>query len=456
MQKIVLGLALIGLAAGLPAAAGSTWVQTPGITQPTGTIITDINGNIFAGTTAGLLKSSDGGASWTTLKTDLLPNVGELHIDRKGNIYIGSGSRLYKSSDGGSTFSVVYSLRDASSQIAGLTIDGNDNVYVGAPSLFQSEVAKSSDGGASWTGVAIAKVDNGLTVEDAPIKALAVDANGKLIAATLRGLFVEKEGALLSRVLLTDQGSNLFMTSLGFDQQGAIYAAGTSSSLSGNPAAQNTSTRIFKRSKDGQTWSDVAGGLPVSSILALTIGADGTIYIGTTEGVYSSSNNGSSWVLLNDGLKQDGRIVWAMTTDAKGTVFAATQKGIFRLVAGANTWTATLAFSGASPSPTLTASLAPNASDSGQNGCSFFAAMRSDSSWLLYGAQGWTPFNPAKPEAFTVAPLASTQATLLSNTALAGLSGTQVYAGYGRGNTAQACLADMVQNQMFKQMYVIQ
>jgi hypothetical protein len=78
---------------------------------------------------------------------------------------------------------------------------------------------------------------------------------------------------------------------------------------------------------DGRTWTTYTGfgkfGIPAS---CLTVGDDGAVWCGTTEGLYR--REGSGWTLFttNDGLANDN--VLSLSIDLTGRVWAATSKGV--------------------------------------------------------------------------------------------------------------------------------
>src|SRR4030095_8693034 len=58
---------------------------------------------VYAGTATGLFKSTDGGGSWSVLKTPLPGGFGFLATDPQtpSTVYVGNGSGALKSIDGG-------------------------------------------------------------------------------------------------------------------------------------------------------------------------------------------------------------------------------------------------------------------------------------------------------------------------------------------------------------------
>ena len=160
---------------------------------------------IFAGTAgAGLFKSTDGGASWNQVNSgmdsDYISVIGispEYASDKTvfayGTVSDGSGPALYKSTDGGASWSGI------NAGIGGLSITGlaispafasGNTLYIGTG----GGVFKSADGGASWT-----LCTSGLT--GSGVQALAIspdyDKDSTLFAGVPEGIFKSRGDALL-------------------------------------------------------------------------------------------------------------------------------------------------------------------------------------------------------------------------------------------------------------------
>jgi photosystem II stability/assembly factor-like uncharacterized protein len=104
----------------------------------------------FAGTMAGnLMKTTDGGTTWTSTDIDGAQDQGELtdleFFDTNNGALISQWNGIYVTSDGGDTWTV------ASTNYFG----GQDLAYADASTLFavggEQMIYKSTDGGATWT-----------------------------------------------------------------------------------------------------------------------------------------------------------------------------------------------------------------------------------------------------------------------------------------------------------------
>jgi len=116
------------------------------------------NGNtLYAGTaTAGLFKTTDNGASWNSLTTDLMVNgIRSIEIDPNNEniVFFESGGSVYKTSNGGSTWNVI---GDAIFQSTAHSV--NDMVaFPNSSSIYficaTDGLWRTADGGNNWTKI---------------------------------------------------------------------------------------------------------------------------------------------------------------------------------------------------------------------------------------------------------------------------------------------------------------
>src|SRR5215468_10974356 len=109
-------------------------------------------GTIFMGSIAGgVLKSIDGGTTWSAVNNGLPTLVDSLAIDASGpqTVYASSGGGLFKTDDGGTTWRNLPSGRPLATDPKRPGV-----VYGGAfNNLAKGTIQKSTDGGATWTDV---------------------------------------------------------------------------------------------------------------------------------------------------------------------------------------------------------------------------------------------------------------------------------------------------------------
>jgi photosystem II stability/assembly factor-like uncharacterized protein len=188
---------------------------------------------VFAASIDGLYKSSDRGATWSLLQTFSSLKVA---VSTNGNVvYSGSFGEVMRSSDGGLTFGDTGSGLPMGSQLIALVIDPQnvDTVYAVVPAA--TGVFKSTDSGAHWN-------------------------------AAKSGL-----AALFYSSLIIDPSNG-----------SVLYAA--------------SANHIFKTNDGAASWSELTNGLGNAVYRSLAIGTPPSMIIAASdEGLYKSTDSGASW-----------------------------------------------------------------------------------------------------------------------------------------------------------------
>jgi len=97
---------------------------------------------------AEIFKTTNAGASWTSVKHDLEINVIAIHPSNHNIIYIGAEDGIYVSRDSGKTIELLKKVSDVLS--VELQLDNPNVIYISS----LSKVFKSIDGGNSWNDIA--------------------------------------------------------------------------------------------------------------------------------------------------------------------------------------------------------------------------------------------------------------------------------------------------------------
>jgi photosystem II stability/assembly factor-like uncharacterized protein len=256
---------------------------------------------IYAGTGGGVFKSTDGGATWQAANSGLFGKetarernhrllegyVYALGVDPRNpeTVYAATIERgLLKSTNGGASWRPT-GLRAPSEDA--LVLDPNDpeTIYVGAIGAFggdvlaKSGVFKSTDGGDSWRAVGL---------QGKNVDALTIDPQHSetLYAGTAAGLFKTSDGGESWHALGLEGGVGPL--TLDPMEPTTVYA---------NTNA-DADAAVFKSTNGGRTWKALKVG-PVGRIgaftLALAPGSPGTLYAATAAGVLQSTDAGHSW-----------------------------------------------------------------------------------------------------------------------------------------------------------------
>ncbi len=232
-------------------------------------------------------------------------------------LYVSStGGRLFRSDDRGVSFRPIVQgldLDQPASTRAPLETSPLDpgTLFTGRMQLF-----RSTDSGDSWTDFRPPGSPEITQIAVSPVR------SGRVYFSVALGAKLFKADGIGTDLLTISDETGLAVTSIHLDPdaENVLYAT------LADRAAQTG--RVFKSYDFGQEWEDISPpGLATPS--SIVKDAFGALYIGTSDGVWRSPNDGSSWSAFRNGLAGAG--VSALSV-ADGTLFAGTHgRGVFRI-----------------------------------------------------------------------------------------------------------------------------
>ena len=236
-----------------------------------------IPSTLYAGTSAGVFKSIDSGATWAAANTGLPPyyrTVYAIAINpaTPSTLYAGTGYGVFRSTDSGSTWTAA-SKGPTNPVVFALAVNpaAPATIYAGTP---DGDVFKSTDSGDTWI-----VVNTGLTRGD--VHALSIDP---MTPSTLY--------AALWATIMGDSG-------------------------------------VYKSTDSGGTWAEARTGLTNDDVNALVINPtrSATLYTGTDGGIFKSSDSGRTWAAADASLPS--LLVRALALDPTGatTLYAGLADG---------------------------------------------------------------------------------------------------------------------------------
>ena len=272
----------------------------------------------------GLLKSTDGGVTWTQMGGSVFApsNQAGAKISKvaiTGNtLMVASDFGLFRSTDGGSSFTPTPVLGSVGNPVTDLVIDVSNAMimYAAIGNIFGGPgngVYKSIDGGASFSPLS-PPLSHGFPTTNVGRIALAIapSASGTVYAAVQRT--APTFGTLLGIWKTTDSGGRwdkLAATGAncgGDDANGRGGQCWYDMYVAVDPTNANTvyfgGFSLYKSTDGGQTFpTDIGSTIHVDQhALAFKPGDANTIYAGNDGGLYVSSNGGGAFASLNDGL----------------------------------------------------------------------------------------------------------------------------------------------------------
>ncbi|HBL29220.1 MAG TPA: hypothetical protein DD490_20510, partial [Acidobacteria bacterium] len=278
---------------------GATWKPRAPSPEP-GALIVDAVPDpvdpltVYARTTSSLLRSTDGGYTWTGIGTDL-PSVATLAAEpgHSGHLWAGTSEGLHRSTDGGSSW-----------QAAGLP-----GLHVTALAIDPREPATwlAAEASGDFIGDPIAiwrSLDRGITWEATPLAAVP-------------------------------SGFNFAAAHFAFDpaRPGTAYVFFVGESNLGP---------VFRTGDRGATWIELPAALGVRDLAPL---ADGTLVAATDFGVARSSDQGATWVpplpLTAETATAPKDALTRVLVNAPGALLAAGGSGVWRILDRTGQWATT-------------------------------------------------------------------------------------------------------------------
>lgn len=287
-------------------------------------------GELYAVTRGGIFRTADGGLSWVPLPAPIRPmaivfdpaDPATLYVGGEGLSSSGSGVVL-KSLDRGLTWqSVSTGLSRPVVQAMAADPRRGGVFYAGTSGL---GVAKTLDGGRSWF-----PVNEGMTsTRVAALSSGDGDAHD-LLAGTNSGVFrrIEGEPGWRASVSALDV---LHVTALaGSGQNPAVRYAGT-----------GAAGGIFRSADAGETWQAINRGLTNLFIQAVAVdpAAPGTVFALADLAVFRSSDTGDTWEKVNIDFQVPRRTLLADPSTRPTMLYGGGDFGIFRSADAGVRWT---------------------------------------------------------------------------------------------------------------------
>jgi photosystem II stability/assembly factor-like uncharacterized protein len=345
---------------------GQSWVSS-GLTN-LGTSVLAIDpmkqDTLYAGTAAGVFKSGDGGATWSTVNHGLVASyVSSLAIDpgNGGTLYAAADARVKKSTDGGNHWNEVYSAPPTDDGLSTypasmLAIDPENPSYVyigtGGNGEGGGGVFRSPDGGATWARSALP--------EHGGVRGLAADPqlSGTVYAWTSMGFSRSRDGGA---TWIEFAGGA--QSCVGLPQSVAIDPQNSNTIYVGNTTCTAVAKGLVKTTDGGNTWRSLAtppntinpptfGGQPDTRTIIDALAVDPqdsrTVYLSTFgTGLFKSTDGGETWNPASSGLPQTSSGSYTFTPiiavdpQTSGTVYASPWgAGVFKSTDGGTSWNA--------------------------------------------------------------------------------------------------------------------
>ncbi len=288
---------------------------------------------VYVSSSTGVLKTRDGGASWTPINEGLEHSqVLAFAIDPSATstIYAGTfANAIYKSNDGGQLWRPAnIGMKEHVSVVNAFATSPRDTEDIYAATTVG--VFRSTNGGGHW-------VETVHGMESVYTVAIAIDPQSPdvMYAGTSGGMYRSNDRG--SRWTIINQG-------LIKGDVGTAMALGVNA-ISIDPDDPRrvviaTGKGLFASADRGGQWESRPAGSAVSFMTALQRDPvdHARLYAGGNHGVFISADRGHTWTAVS--AEPRPGIVRSLAVDpsSPGVVYAGTQRGLFKSTDGGATW----------------------------------------------------------------------------------------------------------------------
>lgn len=282
------------------------------------------NGDIVVGTDNGMYHSPDGGTTWSHTGLTDTAMMSTILYPQDGRMFAGNtdptltASHIFTSNDNGLSWS-INETGFSSTRTADFAINSTGKIFVGTG--WSSSVHSSSDG-INWNGpsaTALGFLPSSLALS------IAIDSSDVIFAGMEDdGVYRSIDGGVSYNYMgLAVTLSNISDVKISPNQDVFV----TQTPFTGSPNGS-----IFRSTDGGNTW----GASTMSTHgqpNCIYISSPDSIFVGTTKGVWISTDTANTWTLLNTGLNPGNLAIQTLELSPDGYLYAGTSgAGIYRSV----------------------------------------------------------------------------------------------------------------------------
>jgi len=280
-------------------------------------------GTLYAASSdAGIFRSLDAGATWNQAShgiTGANPQVLAMDPIHPQTLYAATGSgvnpgMVYKTVNGGSNWAVIDSSASAEARQIAVDAQNPNNVYV----VWNNVTRRSSDGGATWTGV----VFPGTAIDYLALDP-RVSGNVFVFSAERFGITKTSPGTPAYLWHSPDGGTTWVMNP-------SVQPAQPGLTLDGSTNPSTVYDGLSERSTDGGvTWTSISPSPVSDNTIGMAVDPEGTLYAAPyNNDMFTSHDRGLTWIAIGSPVPPSGApgsnssVLDIVPVGATGTLYA--------------------------------------------------------------------------------------------------------------------------------------
>jgi photosystem II stability/assembly factor-like uncharacterized protein len=305
-RLLIISVLLVFFATDITKSQQITWLRTDKSLSGNVNEIVYQDGALFAGTVAGIHKSTNGGDSWFLSNTGLdNTKVFALAVMNDNEIYCGTHDGVYYSDNKGSSWT-KRSDGITDKYITTICIKDDSTLYAGT---LYSGMFYTNNGGESWV-----KVTGDFS--DMAVNAIAIRHTGDVYVGTTSALYRSDANGQNFIKMKNNLPAEINVYTITIRRNGIVYF-GTRKGV------------LYRTINNGNSWTQQLKIPEKTQIYSSLLTPTGALILGTYgNGVYRSNDNAETWEQINDGLSN--KKIMCLTQADNGDFYAGTWgEGVF-------------------------------------------------------------------------------------------------------------------------------
>lgn len=236
-----------------------------------------------------VLRSTDGGATWSGSQVSSTLNLESIHFVSPNTGYTSGSAGIFKSTNGGATWTDI-SPTTSASLWGCYFVDANVGVVLGGGCGGDQQFFRTTDGGATWSVTTASVPNSGLS------DVILSSATGTGWAVS-SGLVWQTDDGGVTWAVVNNSGENFWneeITHIG--SSFLLPVAGNTCSGNGNAGGMRFTTN------NGTTWREFSTGVPMFGTFLRDVTTGWAC--GDERAVYYTDDGGTTWQQRNCGIEQ--------------------------------------------------------------------------------------------------------------------------------------------------------